>query len=185
MSPQEKIRDQIERLASKAFAEHVIHSELNQGVYRHFRCAKPGTGIYAFNITTFPGRLVVTGDVGTLVVERLDDMFEWAPSAVESIDYFAEKVSREIETKRYDPDLAFEFLAEQQVAEGTESELARIASELEDYTHDQSLFLSKLHETEILYGCDTPELDNWTPSFLWCREAVRWFFRNYKPESDQ
>ena len=172
-----KIAEQIEKLAEKAFAEHVITTALEDGLFRHYRCAKPGTGIYAFNITTIPGRLIVTGDIGTLVVERLNDMFEWAPSAVESIDYFASKVPGNITVRAYDPEAANEFLAEEQTTEGTESDRARIAAELEEYTFCEHTFQSELYSSGLVDGCDWPELRQWTPTFLWCREAVRWFFR--------
>ena len=180
MNPRDKRIWRIERLAKDAFRDHQITIELNHGVYRHFLCGRLSTGIYAFNITTIPGRLIVTGDIGTLIVERLNDMFEWAPNAVGSINYFAEKVPSELATKEYDQDMAFEFLAELQVLEGTESKLALQAAELEDYVDDQARFEIALYESGIIDGCDFPCLANWKPSFLWCREAVKWFFDNYQ-----
>lgn len=49
----------------------------DDGLHRHIQCWKPGTGDYHFNITTFPGYLVFTGDVGSYVFSRLRDMFEF------------------------------------------------------------------------------------------------------------
>ena len=178
--PRQKRVEHIERLAETAFADHKITDNHRDGVYRHFRCNKPNTMVYQFSITTFPGRLVVTGDIGTLVVERMLDMFEWVPSAVDDISYFAEKVPREIATMEYDPEMAMQFISEQCVTEGTESKRAETASKLEDYIEDKGWFMTELHESGLVDGCDFPRLDNWTPSYLWCREAVRWFFRNYK-----
>ena len=171
---------QIEAFARGAFAEHAIETQLNDGVFRHFRCAKPGTGSYAFNITTFPGRLVVTGDIGTLVVERVRDMFEWAPNAVESIDYFAQKVPSCMPTREWDDAIAQAWLDEE-ISEATGDRLESlemIAVSLED---GRQFFEIALFESGLVDGCEWPDFKTYTADYLWCREAVRWFFRNYTP----
>jgi hypothetical protein len=61
----------------KATAEHKMTVVRDDGVYRHLVFQKPGTNVYRYNITTFPGHLVITGDMGTFVFNRLEDMFEF------------------------------------------------------------------------------------------------------------
>lgn len=49
----------------------------NDGVYRHIRFSKPGTSCYRFDLITWPGYLCYTGDMGTYVFTRLQDMFDF------------------------------------------------------------------------------------------------------------
>ena len=50
----------------------VLHSD---GLYRHLRFKEPGDSCYWFDLVTIPGKLIYTGDMGTYVFSRLDDMF--------------------------------------------------------------------------------------------------------------
>lgn len=56
---------------------HVLTVIRDEGVYRHIRCARPGTNAYSFDILTWPGNLLVTGDMGSWLFARLCDMFEF------------------------------------------------------------------------------------------------------------
>lgn len=47
------------------------------GVNRHLRFKQPSTNCYYFDLITWPGCLCLTGDMGTYVFKRLDDMFEF------------------------------------------------------------------------------------------------------------
>jgi len=47
-------------------AEHVVTVLHSDGLYRHWRCQKPGTGMMGFDIVTWPGSLCFTGDMGEL-----------------------------------------------------------------------------------------------------------------------
>jgi len=44
---------------------------------RRIRYARPMSSVYAFTIVTFPGHLVYTGDMGTYVFSRIEDMFQF------------------------------------------------------------------------------------------------------------
>lgn len=49
----------------------------DDGVYRHISFTNNGSSIYRFDLVTWPGQLCITGDCGTYVFRRLDDMFEF------------------------------------------------------------------------------------------------------------
>lgn len=53
---------------------HVLHDD---GVYRHVRGKRPGTICMHFNVVTFPGYLVYSGDMGAYTFTRTYDMFEF------------------------------------------------------------------------------------------------------------
>jgi hypothetical protein len=58
---------------------HVMTVIRDDGVHRHlrFRKAPPGGSEHWFDLITYPGELVITGDMGTYVFRRLTDMFEF------------------------------------------------------------------------------------------------------------
>ena len=61
----------------KDVAEHEMIIVRDDGLYRHIRFKKPGTGCMRFDLITWPGYLCYTGDMGTYVFSRLADMFEF------------------------------------------------------------------------------------------------------------
>lgn len=62
---------------AKDVAKHEMTILHDDGVYRHITFGVPDSGIDRFNLTTFPGRLVFTGDRGDYLFERIDDMFKF------------------------------------------------------------------------------------------------------------
>jgi hypothetical protein len=58
---------------------HVMTVIRDDGIHRHlrFRKAPPAGSEYWFDLITYPGELVITGDMGTYVFRRLTDMFEF------------------------------------------------------------------------------------------------------------
>jgi hypothetical protein len=58
-------------------AEHEMTVLHDDGLYRHVRFQKPGTGFYYYDLVTWPGRLVVCGDCEDYMFSRLSDMFEF------------------------------------------------------------------------------------------------------------
>lgn len=58
-------------------ADHEMTVLREDGVHRHVRFKRPGTGCYHFELITWPGQLCYTGDMGTFVFCRLNDMFDF------------------------------------------------------------------------------------------------------------
>ena len=88
--------DQIKKYFDKEIADHVMTIHQDSGLYRHIRFAKPGTGIYHFCLTTFPGHLCISGDMGAFVFSRVEDMFSFfrSPGMSQGINpsYWGEKL---------------------------------------------------------------------------------------------
>lgn len=57
--------------------DHVIKVIRDDGIHRHIRLQKPGSMCMHFELITWPGYLCYTGDMGTYVFSRLEDMFEF------------------------------------------------------------------------------------------------------------
>lgn len=62
------------------------------GIHRHYRFSKPNSSIYWFDIVTFPGYLVMTGDMGTWPFSRIRDMVHFFNKNRINHGYWAEKL---------------------------------------------------------------------------------------------
>lgn len=75
-------------------AEHQMTVLRDDGLYRHLRFQKPGESFYWYDIVTWPGVLVVTGDNCDFMFSRERDMLPWFESDTGRInpDYWAQKL---------------------------------------------------------------------------------------------
>jgi hypothetical protein len=159
--------------------------------YRGWRCEKPRCSEYHFNLLSVPGRLILTGDLGVLVVERTYDMISWARGSIHSLDYFAEKVPKEIETEEWDAECAKGWISEidadiakdeygEKKTELWTSELREELFDLADGQCAESDFMNALYRSDFVDCADFPNLKNWKPGFLWQRECIKWFLSHYE-----
>ncbi len=49
---------------------HVFEIKNDDGLYRNITVKKPDSSIYGYKITTWPGYLCISGDMGTYVFSR-------------------------------------------------------------------------------------------------------------------
>jgi hypothetical protein len=178
--------------AKKDLSEHQVTMRLNNGLWRSWRCQRPGSWVYGFDVTTGPGWIMVTGDMGTCVWERTADMIDWAEASINSLSYFAEKVPREIKIKEYDPDKAKAWLLGEIVDYFNDHCGSDDHGGMDDkqWTHwhrlltlyrhedpsDQMEFAQAIHKSGVADGSDWPNFYNYTYHFLWIREGLKWFF---------
>ncbi len=79
-------------------AQHVLTVIRDDGLHRHLRFKRPGTFCMHFDLITWPGYLCYTGDMGTYVFQRLDDMLQFfrkgdnRPEGGMDLRYWAEKI---------------------------------------------------------------------------------------------
>lgn len=66
-----------EELFLKDIASHQMTVIRDDGLYRHIRFKKPNTTDMFFDIITWPMHLCYTGDMGTFVFSRIEDMFQF------------------------------------------------------------------------------------------------------------
>lgn len=174
---------QHERYALSAFKNHVIRQDLNQGLFRSWRCGAPDDSNHHFHVTTTPGRIFVAGDNGTMVWERTEDMIPWCRGSINSIEYFASKVPHEIKTREWDADVARDWLQREiedakADADADSERIRELTFLLNDELHDEAnehSFCVELYESGVNDGGDWPDLTNYTSNFLWCREDLKWF----------
>lgn len=61
---------QLAEMFRKDTTAHRLTVQHEDGLYRHLRWAKPGTGECAIEVTSIPGYLIVTGDMGSWTFHR-------------------------------------------------------------------------------------------------------------------
>ena len=91
---QEHIESVVKAHFVKDTANHVMEVIRDDGVNRHIRFRAPGTMCMHFDLITWPGSLCYTGDMGTYVFSRLEDMFEFfrSDNGRISLGYWSEKL---------------------------------------------------------------------------------------------
>jgi len=87
-----------EKVTNYGFSMDVINFKIeilkDDGVYRHIRCSD-GTMNMRYDIITYPGHLVISGDMGCSVFSRVYDMFTFFNNKVEdgiNPNYWGEKL---------------------------------------------------------------------------------------------
>ena len=151
----------IRNLAEKAFANHTIVQRLDVGLFRSWRCQKPGSWNYGFDVTTTPGCLHVTGDLGSVVYEREADMLEWLRKAIGDLHYMVGKIDSGNSKTKWDDEAAEAWLKEQLADPDCAEEDKRV-----------------LQECLELDDGDLPTFQRPTESVIWFQEALRWFLNN-------
>lgn len=78
----------------ESVANHQLTVEMDNGTHRCLLLKRPNSTDCHFRITTWPGHLCISGDMGTFVFSRVQDMFEFFRDSELRINtgYWAEKL---------------------------------------------------------------------------------------------
>lgn len=178
--------------AKQSFELHCVDVLHKHELYRHYRCAKPGTGVYRFDIITWPGYLAVVGDIGDLLLCRTADMLAWAENSIHDAGYMAEKTIRPIDTEEESEELMLAILKEAYANKfeynfldrGTKPTAEeRVYSDLSDEFQLVQSSISDGRGPAALYDTgwfdEFPDIKVYNSNFRWCQQALLWFFANY------
>lgn len=170
---------EVKRRIVNDLANHTITLLHSDGLYRHWRCQKPGTWNLGFDVVTWPGFLCVTGDMGDWMFKRTADMVEFMRSACMSYGYAAEKcVAHRGELTEFSWHDMNEWLTElekEATEEGNSEKLDKIQEvrrEYANYELEHDAFKA-IYETGL--DDDPPRCQNFTYRFLWILHAIKWF----------
>lgn len=178
-------------------SDHALTVKLNAGLYRHLHFSKRGTCVHWFDLVTWPGVLVIRGDMGTWVFSRVEDMFTLfrAGKGESKInpDYWAEKLCAGINNGREHAKVFDSEEFQKRVLEHLENycslegqNLAAVTEALrdevfrEDNQHDLYRaaydFKCGLPDGETFHfdGCEIPSGMVFSFHFLWCCHAIVW-----------
>lgn len=186
MRAEQKRIQQIAAAAAYSLRNHTLRCNLDHGLYRSWTCSD-GTSAHRFTVSTQPGLLLVTGDVGELILERYADMLTWARTAIKDIWYFHGKCVATLKTREWDPACAREWVLSERRQERREQHgmTAALARDLYDAAETgEHAFFTELTDSGYCDGSDYPDCDNFTHSFLWCREAILWLLARLPEQAD-
>jgi len=169
----------------KDVSEHTMTVLLDNGVYRHLSFSNNGSFNQKFDIVTYPGFLVYSGDMGCFVFSRLKDMFEFfrvrprdesPESLFINLGYWAEKLeavdrcgSRTCGAEEFSSE-KFESTVKEHVAEWINDYSGEYDSSEEEVSAQRKTFADQLNESikeDILCRADDGEHA--------CYEALRDF----------
>lgn len=187
-------------------AEHKLTVQHDENGYRHLVARKPGTGMYGFDIVTFPGTLVIRGDMGTYLFTRESDMIGFfddgqTPELPIAINpgYWAEKTPQygvndtSIATRSYDRLIA--QLMESAHEYTTGWDVDSLASFYRDMSEELLSALETESDIESALGTITRwehassepfesayewDFSEYTAQFEWCCYAIVWACRMYR-----
>lgn len=161
----------------------------DDGLYRHLKVAKPNSNAMHYNITTWPGYLCISGDMGCFTFYRLTDMFEFFRSTPGSINptYWEEKVQAGAghsgaNAITSEPDFdAYETRLKEYLAEFVESldpEDESEAQRIEEATDAVNDFINSYYAADGYFQWgdedgDETDRSHWKPSIHMPRAASR------------
>lgn len=184
----------------KAVAEHELTIIRDEGLYRHLRLSKPNSFAYGFHITTWPGYLAISGDIGCYVFARLPDMFNFFRGDEINPSYWSEKLQaadRHSGVKEFSQDLFHAAIKSDfdQWSFDSDEERAKAWAALQDSDLAEDGCPDSLHDaitTALKYKCPVSEnrftdfwdhcLQDYTFRFLFCCHAVQWAIGKYDAE---
>lgn len=154
----------------------VLHDD---GLYRHLRFAEPGTGIWHFDLVTWPGSLAIRGDIGEgFIFTRIDDMLDFfdngrrGPGEI-NVTYWAEKLDRGSRSVR-------EFSAKEFRAWLRDREHGALVAESEDEVGDTGSAIAFLNERGIEWDGEDPETwEDYEYHFILALHAILWGAQTY------
>jgi hypothetical protein len=187
----------------KDVANHTMKVLLDDGSHRHLRFSDGTFNMY-FEIVTWPGNLVVSGDMGCFVFARIEDMFEFFRSDKLKInlEYWHEKleaIKRHGGSTCYNPDLFIKRVNEyvQQFIEDEELNSEQ-AEELKDEVKEHVLYYADdsqeearkaVHDFEYMiegssldfkfYDTWEWDLEDYTYHYIWACYAIVWAIQQY------
>lgn len=202
-----------ETFAESFFEREISRHEMkvirDDGVNRHIRFQRPGTMCMHFDLITWPGYLCYTGDMGTYVFRRLDDMFQFfrrhadRPPFKMDLRYWAEKLEA---TDRCD---GFEEFSAEVFRAKVKDHFESFTEDNEDWTEKRKAELWREIEIDVLdriadddehgaflalrdFSYDGFQFNRWEAScreyshrFMWCCHALEWAIGVYDAEKSR
>lgn len=205
---QQLLKESAERFARDT-DKHEITVLHDDGLYRHVRCAEPGTGMYSFNLITWPGYLTICGDMPAtaMTFRRTDDMFDFFRGNTINPGYWAEKLCSGRDAATGFSEGRFRLVVDEHVQDAVKADpelepvgddqpglVAAVATALEDeydpsYEETAREFLQRFTydytdsagRQQCFQFRDTWEWDlhEYDWSYLWACQAIRWGVEQY------
>lgn len=177
-----KVREDVAQRFPRDVAEHQLRVIRCDGVDRHLRFQKPGTYCMGFDILTWPGHLCFTGDMGTFVFSRVEDMLTFFRGERINPSYWSEKVlaADRDGVKEYVADLFRESVRERLKEAGASRGVRQAVTDevlsAADDGEQMALSAAFNFEHDGFRFEDVSEIHcrDYTYRFMWCCHALPW-----------
>jgi hypothetical protein len=184
----------------KEISGHQMTIIRDDGLYRHVAFKKPGTSDMRFDLITWPMYLCYTGDMGTFVFQRTDDMFTFFRTShpcqppedrklIINPGYWSQKleaVERDEGFKQYSADKVREYFTEWMAENEASTELRKAIEDDILSCADEGPQAVHNAATDFEHDGENPFQDFWevsmdvyTSRFLWCCYAIAWGIQQY------
>ena len=183
-------------------AQHEMQVIRDDGVSRHLRFKRPNTMCMHFDLLTWPGYLCYTGDMGTYVFRRLQDMFQFFRRGETrgqyriDLRYWAEKLEasdrgdgvREWTREKFCAEVRdfFEQHASDEEDWPAERKAAlwkeideQVCAAAEDSEHHAWVALWEFKHDGFRFNDWERDCKVWAHRFLWCCHALEWAIDTY------
>lgn len=182
--------------------DHKIHVLQDDGLRRHIRYQRDGSWCYGFDLLTWPGHLCITGDCGSYLFARIEDMFGFFRDGKDKLrinpHYWAEKCLAHKGIEEFDADKFRENVKEwfknveesddfeddeedeektnrkEEIREAVE-ELLQLDNEFECYQAIRD-FDYDLIDFSDFWECNCKD---YTYQYIWCLYAIVWGINQY------
>jgi len=176
-------------------AAHEMTVSLDSGMHRHVTFKNPKTYNQHFHLTTWPGYLAYSGDMGSFVFARLPDMFQFFRGVETNPDYWAEKLQahdrhrghQEFSERLFKEAIVSDF--KQWEFDSAGQKLAAFRGLREDLLEGVDDDLRAMLDRATRYRCSHTKqrfTDFWEHSlmqhtirFMWCCYAIQWGIQKY------
>lgn len=174
--------------------KHVMRVIMDNGVYRHLTFKRPGDSVYHFSLVTWPGHLAITGDMGTYVFSRLQDMFQFFHGRVNPSYWIEKCVSRDGDgITDWDEEAYLGWLDDLvrdvlEFRQGDDRSLAEFGHAIAEARRNSGEEGEAIESVRALFNegwiDDLPESQFTQPSYhiLWCLHAIKWGIEKYQRE---
>ena len=183
-------------------AGHQMQVIRDDGVHRHLRFKRANTMCMHFDLLTWPGYLCYTGDMGTYVFRRLEDMFQFFRRGEDrglfriDLRYWAEKLEasdkgegvREWSEKKFRAEVRDYFdqhtddeedWSEQRKAALWQEIDEQVCAAAEDSEHHAWVALWEFEHDGLRFQDWERDCKVWTHRFRWCCHALAWAIDAY------
>lgn len=178
-------------------AGHTMTIHCDSGIHRHLTFSTQGSSVYKFHITTWPGYLAFSGDMGSFMFSRLPDMFDFFRDDNINPGYWAEKLTA------HDKHGGHMQFSEEKFAEAIKQEFSYWSFDTEEdrakswaaLVDDWGGILNRYDDArdafDAAYSWKCPvtdqqftdfweyQLEDYSYRFIWCCYAIQWAIQHY------
>lgn len=174
--------ESIKATCATEMANHALKDEGGSEIVHSWRCATPGTGTWAFRVIIASGTIIVTGDIGELIlVPHGPGGLPWLRGAIRDRGYLLSKAAAWGEPiKEFKPDIALKCVDEWR---GDPDEDCRISASVavglqvaicDDEQRPIDAWMRACMDAQI---DDPPTCEDWSDRTLVLCEALEWFVK--------